>query len=61
MMTSVELSAIHGRLTALRERLDHCDDEDLVEVQWARDADWDITRLLAELESAHARSPHAHG
>lgn len=36
MMTSVELSAIRGRLTALRERLDHCDEEVLVEVQSGR-------------------------
>ena len=47
MLTIDELAAIRSRLEALRERLANTDDDSLVEVQWLRDAEWDITSLLA--------------
>ena len=47
ILTIDELAAIRRRLLDLRERLADTDDESLVEVQWLRDAEWEITSLLA--------------
>jgi hypothetical protein len=47
MLTCDELAAIRRSLLDVRERLADIDDDCLVEVQWLRDAEWDITSLLA--------------